>query len=193
MNPLFNMLSRLVINFLPRSKRLLISSLQSPSAVILEPKKIKFISIVIVSPSVCRKLMGLDAMIFIFWMLSFKKAFSLASFNFIKRFFSSSRSAIRVVSSANLRLFILLPEILIPAFHMMYSAYKLNTQGDRIHPWCTPFPIWNQSVVSCPVLTVTSCPAYIFLRGRWGGLVFPSLEEFSTVSLFWSAQSKALP
>ena len=51
-----------------------------------------------------------------------------------------------------------------PAFHMMYSAYKLNKQGDNIQPWRTPFPIWNQSVVPCPVLTVASWPAYRFLK-----------------------------
>ena len=51
-----------------------------------------------------------------------------------------------------------------PAFHMMYSAYKLNEQGDNIHPWRTPFPIWKHSIVSCLVLTVTSWPAYRFLR-----------------------------
>ena len=60
---LFNMLSRLVITFLPRSKRLLISWLQSPSAVILEPKKIKSVTVSIVSPSICHGVMGLDAMI----------------------------------------------------------------------------------------------------------------------------------
>ena len=72
-------------------------------------------------------------------------------------------SAIRVVSSAYLRLLIFLPAILIPAcassssvFLVMYSAYKLNKQGDNIQPWCTPFPIWNQSIVPCPVLTVAS-------------------------------------
>ena len=63
---LFNMLSRLVIAFLPRSKRLLISWLQPPFAVILEPKKIKSATVSIVSPSICREVMGLDAMIFIF-------------------------------------------------------------------------------------------------------------------------------
>ena len=62
-------------------------------------------------------------------------------------------------------------EILIPAcasssptFHMMFAAYKLNKQGDNVQPWCTPFPIWNQSVVPCTVLTVASWPAYRFLR-----------------------------
>ena len=66
MSLLFNMLSRLVIAFLPGSKRLLISWLQSPSAVILEPKKIQFLTVSIVSPSICHEVMGLDAMIFVF-------------------------------------------------------------------------------------------------------------------------------
>ena len=47
---------------------------------------------------------------------------------------------------------------------MTYSAYKLNKQGDNIQPWHTPFPIWNQSVVPCPVLTLASWPAYRFHR-----------------------------
>ena len=66
MSLLFNMLSRLVIAFLPRSKHLLISWLQSPSAVILEPKKIKPVTISIVSPSIYHEVMGLDAMILVF-------------------------------------------------------------------------------------------------------------------------------
>ena len=71
MSLLFNTLSRLVIAFLPRSKYLLISWLQSPSAVILEPKKIKSVTVSIVSSSICLEVMGLDAMILVFWMLSF--------------------------------------------------------------------------------------------------------------------------
>ena len=66
MSLLFNMLSRLVITFLPRSKHLLISWLQSPSAVILEPRKIKSATVSTVSPSICHEVMGLDAMTFIF-------------------------------------------------------------------------------------------------------------------------------
>ena len=66
MSLLFNMLSRLVINFLPRSKRLLISWLQSPSALILEPKNIKSDTVSTVSPSICQEVMGPDAMIFVF-------------------------------------------------------------------------------------------------------------------------------
>ena len=112
---LFNTLSRLVIAFLPRSKSFLISWLQLSSAVILEPKKIKSVTISIVSPSICYEVMGLDAMIFIFWMLSFKPNFSLSSFTFIKRLFSSSSLSARVVSSAYLRLLIFLPATLIPA------------------------------------------------------------------------------
>ena len=76
--------SRLVIVFLPRSKCLLISWLQSPSAVILEPQKIKSLT---VSPSICHEVMGPDAMIFNFWMLGFKPTFSLSSFTFIRRLF----------------------------------------------------------------------------------------------------------
>ena len=66
MSLLFNMLSRLVITFLPRSKCLLISWLQSPSAVILEPRKIKSATVSTVSPSICHEVMGPDAMFFIF-------------------------------------------------------------------------------------------------------------------------------
>ena len=160
---LFNMLSRLVIAFLPRSKHFLISWLQSPSVVILEPKKIKSLTVSIASLSICHEVMGPDTMILVFWMLSFKLAFKLSSSTFTKRLFSSfSLSALRVVSSAYLRLLIFLLAILIaacasprPAFSMIYSAYKLNKQGDNIQP----FPIWNQSVVLCPFLTVASWPA----------------------------------
>ena len=135
-------------------------------------------------------------MILGFLMLSFKSAFSLSSFTFIKRLFSFSLlSAIRVVSYAYLRLLIFFLAVLIPAyvssspaFCMMYSAYKLNKQNDSLQPSrtpfpiSTPFPIWNQSVVPCPVLTVLLPDLHTdFSRGRSGGLVFPSLEEFSIV------------
>ena len=100
MSLLFNMLSRFVTAFLPRSKHLLISWLQSSSANNLEPNKIKSAT---VSPSICHEVIGPNAMILVFWMLSFKPAFSLSSFTFIKRLFSSSsHSALRVVSSAYL-------------------------------------------------------------------------------------------
>ena len=66
MSLLFNIMSRLVIAFLPRSKHVLISWLQSPSTVILEPKKIKSFTVSIVSPSICHELMGLDVMVLVF-------------------------------------------------------------------------------------------------------------------------------
>ena len=197
MSLFFNMTSSLVITFLPRSKSLLISWLQSPATVIWEPPKIKSDTVSTVSPSIFHEVMGPDAMILVFWMLSFKPTFWLFSFTFIKRPFSSSLfSAISVVSSAYLRLLIFLPAILIPAcalsrpaFLMMYSVYKLNKQGDSVQPWHTPFPIWNQSVVPYPVLTVASWPAYRFLKRqvRWSGIPI-SWRIFH--SLLWSTQSK---
>ena len=132
--------------------------------------------------------------------VGFRPAFSFSSFTFIKRVFSSSSlSAIRVVSSAYLRLLIFLQAILIPAacdsssltFCMIFSAYMLNKQGDNIQPWCIPFPIWNQSVVPSPVLTVASWPTYRFLRRqvRWSG---SAISKRIFHSLLWSTQSKAL-
>ena len=109
MSLLFKVLSMLVIAFLPRNKCLLISWLQSPSAVTLEIKKIKSVTVSILSPSICHEVMGLDAMILVFQMLSFKSVFSLSSFTFIKRLFSSSSlSTIRVMSSADLLVHVLL-------------------------------------------------------------------------------------
>ena len=123
MSLLFNMMSRLVITFLPRSKRLLISWQHSPSAVILEPPKIKSDTVPTVSPSISHEVMGPDAMILVFWMLSFKSIFSLSSFTFIKRLFSSSSlSATRVVSSAYLRLLIFLPAM----------EYYLGLKNNRV-------------------------------------------------------------
>ena len=111
---------------------------------------LKSLTVSIVAPSTCHEVMVPDAIILVSWLLSFKPAFSLSSFTFIKRLFSSSLlSAIREVSSAYLRLLIFLLAILIPAcassspaFHMMYSAYKLNNQGDNIQPWRTPLFSW---------------------------------------------------
>ena len=99
MSLLFNMLSMLVIAFLPRSK-FLISWLQSPSAVIWEPKKRKSATASTFSLSICYEVMRLDSMMLVVLMLSFKPVFSLSSFTLIKRLFSSSSlSTITVVSS----------------------------------------------------------------------------------------------
>ena len=139
-------------------------------------QKDKSLTVSIFSPSIYQEVMGLDVMILVFWMLSF----SVSSFTFIKRLFSSSfLSAIRMVSFVYLRLLIFLLAILIPAcvlpslaFRMMYSAYKVNKQGHSIHPWCTPFTICNQSIVPYPILAVVSWHAYRLLRRqvRWSGI-----------------------
>jgi len=173
MSLLFNMLSRLVITFLPRNKCLLILWWQSPSAVILEPPKLKSVTVFTISPSICHEVMGPDAMILVFLMLSFKPTFSLSSFTFIKRLFStSSLSAIRGCHLHIWGYWYFSQQSSSPAFLMIYSAYKLNKQGDNIQPWHTPFPIWKQSVVPCPVLMVASWSAYRFLKRqvRWSGI-----------------------
>ena len=76
----------------------------------------------------------------------------------------------------------------------MYSAYKLNKQGDNIQPWCTPFPIWNQSVVPCPVLTIASWPAYRFLKRqvRWSGIPI-SFRIFQFINKQFSNKLWKLP
>ena len=123
-----SLLSRLAITVLPRRKHLLNSCLQSPSVVILEPPKIKPVTVSIVFPSIYHEELQLDTTILVLWMLSFKPTFSLSSFTFIKRPFSSSLlSAIRVASSAHLRLLIFLPTILILA--VFYPAQCFS--------WCT--------------------------------------------------------
>ena len=139
-----------------------------------------------------------DAMTLVFWMLSFKPTFPLP-LTFIKKpFCSSSLSAIRVVSSAYLRLLIFLPAILILAcassssvFFSWCTLHMLNNHNDNIQPSHTSSPIWNQSVFPCPVLTVASWPAYRFLKrqARWSGIPI-SFRIFH--GLLWSTQSKAL-
>jgi len=186
----FNMLSRLVIAFLPRSKSLLIAWLQSQSAVILEPLKWS-LSLFPLFPHLFA-IKGPDAMILVFWMLSFKSTFSLSSFPFMKRLFSStSLSAIRVESSVYLRLVIFIPAILIPAyvsssslFLIVYSAFKLSKQGDNRQPQRIPFLIWNQSVVPCLVLTVAS--TYIQISQEAGTVVwyshfFDNFSQFAVI------------
>ena len=137
--------------------------------------------------------------ILVFWMLNFKPAFSLSSFTLIKRFFSSSSlSAIKVASATYLKLLIFLPTISIPvcessslAFHMMKFAYNLNKHGANILPCQTPFPVLNQCVSPCLVLTAASWLAYMYLKRqvRWSGILI-SLRIF--LNFLWSTLSKAL-
>ena len=125
---LFNMLSRFVITSLQKSKCLLISWLQSPSAVTLGPRKVNYVTASTFSPSVCHEVMGLDAVILNFWMLSFKPTFQSGLFTLIKRLLSSSSlSVIRVISYAYL---IFLPAILIPtcasAWHFAWCTLHIS-------------------------------------------------------------------
>ena len=146
-------------------------------------QKIKSATVFTDSPSICHEVMGPNATILFFLMLSFKPTFSFSSFTLTVKLFSFfSLSAIRVVSSAYLRLMTFLPAVLIPAyvssspsFLMMYSALKLNKQGDNIQPCRTPFPTMNQSVVPCPVLMLLLELHTGFSGGSLSGLVFPSL------------------
>ena len=177
MSLLLNILSRLVIIFLPRSKCLLISWLQSPSAVILEAPKNKvwhcFYCFPIYFPwsdgTGCHDLHFLNVELILSQL--FHSPLSLWS--------RGSLVPLHFLTSAYLRWLVFLPAILILAcasssssFLMMSSACKLNNQGDDIQLWCTPFVIWNQSVVTCQVLTVASWPACRFLRRqlRWSGI-----------------------
>ena len=136
MSLLFNMLFKFVIAFLPKNKHLLILWLQPPSAVILEPKKMKSVTVSILSPSICYKVMGLDAMILVFWMLSFKPAFSLSSFTFI-----SSVTQLRPTASDpmdwNTKGFPVHhqpPELAQTRIHQVTDATQ------PFHPWSCPSP-----------------------------------------------------
>ena len=168
---LFNMLSKLVIAFLPKSKRLNFMATVTICSDFGAPEN-KVCHCFHCFPIYLPWNDGTRCYDLGFWMLSFKAPFSLSSFTFIKRLFiSASLSATRLESSVYLRLFIFLPAVLIPtcassilALHMKYSACKLNKQGDNIQPWHTPFPIWNQSIVPCLVLSVASLHAYEFQR-----------------------------
>ena len=123
-------------------------------------------------PSICHEVMGLDAFVLVFWMFSFKPAFSLSSFTL--QFFTFCHkggviclSEVIDISPSNLdsSLCFIQPGI-------SHDAYKLNKESDNIQPWRTPFPVWDQSIVSCLVLTVASWPVYRFLRRqvKWSGI-----------------------
>ena len=174
----FNMLSRLVIAFLPRSKCFLISWLQSPSAVILEPKKIKSVTISIVPPSICHEVMGLDAMIFVFWMLSFKPAFSLSSFTFIKRLFSSSLfPPIRVMSSAIWGYW----------YFPRQSWFQLARLPAQRFSWCT-LHISRVTIFSLDTFLSRfgTCPL-IHGEGNGNPLQYSYLENPSDRGVWWAA------
>ena len=173
------------------------SWLQSPSAVILESKKIQSVTVSVASPSIWHEVMGPDTMILVFWIWVLSQLFhcllSLSSrgslvLHFLHKGGIICISEVTDISPGNLDCNCASSS---PALHMMHSAYKLNKQGDNRQPWRTPFLIWNQSVVPCPVLTVTSWPAYRFLRRQVRVSGIPTSWRIFH-SLLWSTQSKAL-
>ena len=132
MSLLFNTLTTFVIGFFPRRMHLLISWLQSPSSVILDPRKIKSITASTFSPSICHEVMAPDSMILVFLMLCFKPLFQLSSFTLIKRLFNSSLlSSVRVVSEivdispSNLRLGSVIPENFCEFFFKWFHIYLM--------------------------------------------------------------------
>ena len=165
----FNMLSRLVITFFLRSKRLLISWLQSPSAVILEPRKIKSATVSTVSPSIFHEVMEPDAMIIVFWMLSFKPTFLLSSFTFIKRLFSSS--SLSAIEWCHLHICC----CCYVASVLSASVQPHRWQSTRLfHPWYSP----NKNTgVGCHFLLC------YFSRQSWFQLVLPPALSFSWCTL----------
>ena len=170
MSLLFNTLSRLVITFLPRSNRLLISWLQSPSAVILEPRKIKLAT---VSPSICHKVMGPDAMILVFWMLSFKPTFSPSSLTFIKRLFSfSSLQFSCSVMSDFLR-----------PHGLQHAKPPCPSPTPRVYPNSCPLSQWCHPAISSFVVPFSSCPqslpASVFSNKSTFRMKWPKYWSFS--------------
>ena len=133
MSLLFNTLSRLVIDFLPRSSHLLISWLQSPYSVILEPKKRKSVTASTFSPSICHEGMELDAMILVSLILSFKPAFSFSSFIFIKTLFSSS-----LLSAINSRW-----QVQVSLFWNFLNFLSSIFSLGWLHPWMQDLQIWR--------------------------------------------------
>ena len=154
--------SRFFIAFLWRSKSLLILWLQSPSMVILEPKKINSVIVLTFLPSICHEVMGPDAMIFIFWMLSFKAAFSLSSFQFSSVQFSHS------VMSDSLR-----------PHESQYTRPPCPSPSPRVHSDSCPSSPWYHPAISSSVIPFSSYPQSL-----------PAAESFPMSQLFaWGGQS----
>ena len=144
---------------------------------ILEPKKVKSVTPSIFSLSLSREVMGLDVIILLFRMLSFKPAFSLSSFTLIKRL--SSPLYFLPFECYHLHIWYCWYfswqswfELVIIQPGISWSAYKLNKQDDNIQPCHLSFPVWNQSVVPCTILTVVFWPTHRFHRRqvKWSGI-----------------------
>ena len=166
MSQLFNMLSRLIIALLPISKNLLISWLQSPSAVTLEPPKIKSATVSTVSPTICHEVIGPDAMILVFWMVSFKPTFSL-----------SSLTSLLVIHFKYSRVYMSVPYSLTihPCFSMhillLLNSDVTNKWGDECH-WkdieCSSHSPRGRATLHQQGL-LKEGPGWVRRQGEWGG------------------------
>ena len=194
----FNALTMLVIAFLPRNKCLLISWLQSPSTVILEPKKIKSVAASTFSPSTCHEVMGLYVMILVFLMLSFKPAFSLSSFNLIRvssvplHFLPLEQYHLRIWGCWCFSQQSWFQTVIYPAWHFSWCTLHTNEINRvTIYSLVTFLSQFGTSLVLWKFLTVASWPAYRFFgrQARWSGIPI-SLTIFH--SLLWSTQPETL-
>ena len=176
MSLLFNMVSKFVIAFLPRSKYLLISWLQSPSAVIFGALRKLSVNVSIVSPSICHEAMRPDTVISVFWMLSFKPAFSLSSFTFIKRLCSSSLlSALRVVSSA----FVVFVQLL-------SCVWLFATPWTAAHQASLSITISQSLLKLISIESVMPSSCLVLFHSLLLPSIFPSTRVFSNESAFES-------
>ena len=150
----------------------LIAWLQSLSTVILDPNKIKSVTVSPYSPSICHAVMKLDAMTLVFecWVLSqlFYSHLSCSSRGSLVPLHFLPLGDINCICEA----VDISPGNLDSSLWFIQSSISHDVlciyikYSDNIQPWCTPFPIWNQSIVPCKVLTVASWPAYRFLRSK---------------------------
>ena len=161
MSLLFNTPSRFVIAFIPRSKHLLISWLQSPSTVILESKYMKSHTIPTFSPTICHEVIGPDTMTTVFWMLSFKPAFSLSSFTLIKR---------QAVKHSQKLKKNLLPKITAKAREM-----KRKKKEFSCNEWSVIFSYWSYLVEFYSWLLPSSLCNFRHIPSLWKKKYFSSL------------------
>ena len=178
MSLVFNTLSRFILVFLPRSKCLRILWLQSPFTVILEPKKIKSVTVIIFSPIYLPWCDGTGCHNFSVLNVEFSAILFTLLFHLhqeILQFFTFCYlgGVVCIYEVVDISRHNLHSSLWFIQHSILHDAYKLNKQSDNIQLWHTPFPIWNQSVLPCPVLMAASWPAYYFIRRqvRWSDIL----------------------
>ena len=201
MSLLFNMLSRFVIAFPPKIRHLLISWLQCLSTVILEPRKIKSVTVSTVSPCICHEVMGPDAMILVFWTLNFKPAFSLSYFTLIKcslvplHFLSLERLSVQF-SSVQFSCSVVSNSLRAHESQHTRPPCPLPTPG--VHPNPCASSWWCHPAISSSVVPFSSCPQSFPASGSFpmsqpfasGGQMF--IAAWFTIAKIWK-QTKSPP